>query len=831
MSNIRPIHYKISLEPDLDGFRFAGTAEITLETGAAFEEIVLNAIDLNIMTCGVRRAAALIPCSLSPDKKNEELKIRLPEAIRGQFVLVIAYQGLIGDSMAGFYRSGYVQAGGRKFIAVTQFQESDARRAFPCLDQPSQKATFDIEIVVDAGLTAVSNAAIKEVQALDGGRQRFVFETTPKMSTYLVFWGVGDFQRVEKAGEKRVSVLTLPGMAPYAGFGLDFGCDALEFCENYFGIAYPFSKLDLIAIPDFAFGAMENWGAITFRENLLLRYPGITSKAGEGRICEIISHEIVHQWFGNLVTPADWKYLWLNESFATYFGYGIVDHYHPDWGVWDQFLYGQTAVAMSRDALIENFPIEIPGGAHVVINSSTAPIIYSKGGSILRQIHGYIGEDHFQGGLQRYLKTHAYGCAASDDLWQALEAASELPVTRIMKSWIEQPGFPLLAARREGRKLTISQHRFTYLSSDSAQSWIVPVTIAAFSSSGAVTRLSVILDQPLQSFDLPEDTAAYKINAGQTGCYRVEYQDPANLKALGIAIRSKTLSPEDRWGLHADLYARMIRGDVTLAAYLDFLGHYDDEDAFLPLIGIADALSHLWLILEDCRVQIQSAAIPRLESILDIIGYEARPDEAFTRAILRDQVLWQAALIGSRAAADYGSSRFARMKAGKTVSPDVLKCAMLIGALTEGQAAFDWLEKRYRESDSEQERVNILIALGGFTDQAVIAKALDYVIHQVPGRNQFIPIAAMAANPSAIPLLWDWYTANLPKIETFHPLLHERLITAIVPSAGLYRPDEIRSHFTDYLIRSEKARDAIKLALEKLEINLQIRKRQIGLVP
>jgi len=831
MSDIRPIHYKISLEPDLERFQFAGTVEITLETGFAIEEVSLNALDLNVTSCGIRQAETLASCLLSLDLKKEELKFRLPDAIRGRFTLVIAYQGQINDSMAGFYRSGYVHQGSSRFIAVTQFQESDARRAFPCLDHPSQKATFDIEIVVDPGLTAVSNAAIKEVQALDSGRRRFVFETTPKMSTYLVFWGVGDFKRVQKAGEKRVNVLTLPGMEPYAGFGLDFGCGALEFCEKYFGSAYPLSKLDLIAVPDFAFGAMENWGAITFRENLLLRYPGITSKSGEGRICEIIAHEIVHQWFGNLVTPSDWKYLWLNESFATYFAYGIVDHYHPDWGVWDQFLYGQTAVAMSRDALIENFPIEIPGGEHVVINSSTAPIIYSKGGSILRQIHGYIGEDHFQGGLQRYLKTHAYACAASDHLWQALETASELPVTRIMKSWIEQPGFPLLEVRCEGRKLTITQHRFTYLPGDFAQTWIVPVTIAAFSSSGASIRLNRILDQPLQTFDLPEDTAAYKVNAGQTGCYRVKYQDPANLKALGIAIRNKTLSPEDRWGLHADLSALLIRGDVTLKAYLDFLSHYDDEDAFLPLISIADALCHLWLILEDGRRQIPAAAIPRLESILNRIGYEARPDEAYTRAILRDQVLWQATLIGSLAATDFGRSQFALLKAGKAVNPDILKSAMQIGALTEGQDAFDWLEKRYRESASEQERVNVLIALGCFSEKTVIAQALDYVIHQVPARNQFIPIVSMAANPAAIPLLWDWYTANLPKIETFHPLLHERLITAIVPSAGLYRPEEIRDYFTDYLSRSEKAKDAIKLALEKLAINLQIRKRQIGLVP
>ena len=830
MANIRPIHYKISLEPDLERFQFSGTVEISLETESFVEMVVLNVLNLDVTACSVRQSEIATPCSLSLDLIKEELSIRLPKAVCGQFVLAIIYQGQIGDGMAGFYRSSYVQAGSRRFIAVTQFQESDARRAFPCFDHPSQKAFFDIEMTVDAGLTAVSNAAVKSVHGMAGGRQRFVFETTPKMSTYLVFWGVGDFRRVEKTDKNRISALTLPGMEPYAGFGLDFGCKALAYCENYFDMPYPFSKLDLIAIPDFAFGAMENWGAITFRENLLLRYPGITSKSAEGRICEIIAHEIVHQWFGNLVTPADWKYLWLNESFATYFGYGIVDHYYPDWGVWDQFLYGQTAVAMFRDALIENFPIEIPGGEHVVINSSTAPIIYSKGGSILRQIHGYIGDAHFQGGLRQYLKMHAYACAASDHLWKELETASKLPVIRIMKSWIEQPGFPLLEACRDGRKLTISQQRFTYLPGDTCQNWVVPLTIDAFSSSGVSTRLNLILDQPLQIFDLPEDTAAYKINAGQTGCYRVKYQDPVNQEALGVAIRNKSLSPEDRWGLHADVFALLIRGDVRLPEYLDFLRYYADEDAFLPLVGMADALYHLWLVLEDCRRAVSDVAIPRLESILNSIGYEPLPDEAYTRTILRDQVLWQAAMIGSPNAANFGCSQFARLKAGNAVNPDILRSVIQIGALTEGHEAFDWMEKRIRESASEQERVNILIALGGLVDQAVITKALGYVIDQVPARNQYIPISSMAANPAAIPLLWNWYMDNLLKIETIHPLLHERLITAIVPSAGLYRPDEIRNHFTDYLIRSDKARDAIKLALEKLEINLQISKREIRLV-
>ena len=824
MPDIRPIHYKISLEPDLERFQFSGTAEITIETDSPVETVILNALNLNVSECIVRQSEITALCLPSLDPQNEELTVRMSGAIGGRFVLVIAYRGNIGDGMAGFYRSGYVQDGVRRFIAVTQFEESDARRAFPCFDHPSQKASFDIELMVDAGLTAVSNAAVKAIYPMDDGRQRFVFETTPKMSTYLVFWGVGDFKRVSIDTEKRVHVLTLPGMEPYADLGLDFGGKALAYCEEYFNIDYPFSKMDLIAVPDFAFGAMENWGAITFRENLLLRYPGITSKSAEGRICEIISHEIVHQWFGNLVTPSDWKYLWLNESFATYFGYGIVDRYHPDWGVWDQFLYSQTAVAMSRDALIENFPIEIPGGEHVVINSSTSPIIYSKGGSILRQIHGYIGKERFQRGLRRYLQTHAYACAASDHLWQAFEANSDIPVVRIMKSWIEQPGFPLLTAHRDGSKLTISQQRFTFLANDTGQTWIVPVTIDAFSGSGMPTRLNLLLDRSCQTFDLPEDTAVYKINAGQTGCYRVHYQDSANLEALGRAVRNQSLSPEDRWGLHADIFALLIRGDMTLTDYLNFLEYYVEEDAFLPLAGISDALCHLWQVIADGRQRINDAVISRLESILCRIGYEALPDEAYTRTLLRDQVLWQAAMVGSLKAAEFGRSQFAGLKAGKAVNPDILRSVMQIGAQTEGRDAFDWLTKRNRESASEQERVNILIALGGFTDKDVIAAALDYVIEQVPARNQYVPIASMAANPEAVPLLWDWYTANLPKIESFHPLLHERLITAIVPSAGLLRPDEIRSHFSDYMSRTERAKDAIKLALEKLEINLQTRR-------
>jgi len=429
MNNWTPIHYTLRLEPDLDHFTFTGEAEIHLQGSAPSDRIILNALDLTIRTCTLVQDGTPRPCAFALVPEAEQLVVTLPTEASGSVRVRIAYSGEINNRMAGFYRSAYGSEHAPQFIGVTQFQESDARRAFPCFDHPVHKATFAIEMRIDPDQTAVSNCAVADTRMLPGGKRRVRFAQTPKMSTYLVFWGVGGFKIAPDALDPRVRTVVLPGREAFAAYGLDFGRKALAFCEAYFAVAYPLAKLDLIAVPDFAYGAMENWGAITFRENLLLHDPSTTSRADEERICEVIAHEIVHQWFGNLVTPSEWKFLWLNESFATYFGFGVVAHHYPEWDTWHQFLNTMTAPAMDRDALAETFPIEIPGGSHVVINAATAPIIYNKGGGLLRQIEGYIGSDLFRKGLRYYLEQHAYACASSRDLWEAFEKASEKPVT------------------------------------------------------------------------------------------------------------------------------------------------------------------------------------------------------------------------------------------------------------------------------------------------------------------------------------------------------------------------------------------------------------------
>ncbi|MGD8469074.1 MAG: M1 family aminopeptidase [Desulfobacterales bacterium] len=824
MQDVTPQNYQIHLVPDLNQFTFAGKVKLLVEAPTAIELLRLNILELDILECAVEQNKDWVDCKFDTDGEKEDLQIHLPQKISGAIRIQIRYNGQINDKMAGFYRSQYTHAGQTEYIAVTQFEESDARRAFPCMDHPAKKATFDISMDIDRDRVAISNSAIKEEKQLDNGKKRVIFEQTPQMSTYLVFFGVGEFEFTRDKKDPRVRVATLPGMKPYAMFGLEFGRKSLAFSEAYYGIPYPLPKMDLIAIPDFAFGAMENWGAITFRENLLLHYPEITSKSGEERICEVIAHEIAHQWFGNLVTPADWKYLWLNESFATYFGYGVVAHYYPQWETWQQFLWGSTGSAMARDALLENFAIEIPGGEHVVINVSTAPIIYSKGGSILRQVEGYIGAENFQKGLQDYLKTYEYDNAASHNLWQAFEKVSEQPIANMMKSWIEQPGFPMITVKKQGNKLQLAQQRFSYLPADSDQTWQVPITIQLFSGPTKSERMTFLMDSATHEIELPDSTDAYKINDQQTGFYVIRYQDTDNIAALGQRVADQLLAPEDRWGLQNDLFSLCKRGDTPFDAYLDFLGHYQNERAFLPLVSISNHLQHASLVLDpDKQQQIASLVRPWFENVLNDIGFEPASDEKHTTAILREQLLWHAALSGSKSAIAFAGEQFAGWMKGNAVHPDIMKSVLQIAAFIGDQQTFASLDERFVQSQVEHERMNILVALGCFKEKEPLENALRYILDTVPGRNQFVPVVAMASNPHAIALLWDWYVSNLEQIEQFHPMLYERVVASIVPVAGLDRPQAVKDFFKDYMQKTDKATDVIKLSLERLEINLRLR--------
>jgi tricorn protease interacting factor F2/3 len=823
---VNPIHYRLRLEPDLVTFKFKGLVEIQLDIQGQGAELALDAVDLEIQRCQFSLSNGFTDCAFKVDTPNEKLLITLPSDRTGKISVKIDYQGQINNKMAGFYRSKTVLNDQETYIALTQFGENDARRAFPCLDHPAQKAVFELELIIASHLTAISNCPIEKEEVLTDGRKRVKFQATPKMSTYLVFFSVGEFAFLADAGQVQVRVAALPSMLEYAKYSLDFGRKSLSYSEDYYGIPYPLPKLDLIAIADFAFGAMENWGAITFRENALLHYPGITSKAGEERICEVIAHEIAHQWFGDLVTPSDWKYLWLNESFATYFGYGVVDHYYPEWEVWDQFVHEQVDIALQRDAYQETTPIEIAGTERVAINLSTSPIIYSKGGSMLRMIEAYIGDRNFQNGLQHYLKKFEYACATSHDLWDAFEEASAKPISRMMKAWVEQPGFPLLIATRSNNSLTIRQERFTYLLVHSEQVWPVPLVIKCFYRDGSSKSITLLLESSQTTLELDPEVTAYKLNDGQRGFFRVHYQDNQNLTELGTRVLNKTLPPLDRWGLDNDLYALFRKGSITLADYLDFFAYYRNENAWLPLLSISDNLLHAYLVMDPKqRARITAIAKPFLARVMDSIGYEPRLGEKHGVSILREQIIWLSALLGLKSVVTLCLEKFQELMQKGKIHEDLMKSIMKVAALQGNQATFTWFEKILKTTPSEHTRTNITIALGCFQKQELIEQAKQYILSEIPARNIFIAIGSLTTNPHAIPGMWDWYLANLKKFEAYHPLHYERIIASIIPICGIGKEQTIRNFFNDYLKKNDKFQDAVKWSLERLEVNLRMRGR------
>lgn len=824
--------YHIQIEPDLDRYIFSGVAEITVTASSPTTEVNLNVLELAIDQCLVDSGGHRQPCIYRLDPAREELLIELPEPLTGDFQLVVNYTGSINDKMAGFYRSIYTVEGRNESLAVTQFQESSARMAFPCQDHPKKKARFEVALIVDDRLTAVSNTSVREIHRLPGGKKKVCFHTTPVMSSYLVFFGVGRFEYIGDDADRRMGLIATPGLSAFGKFGLAFGRKALQFCEQYYGIDYPLDKMDLLAVPDFAFGAMENWGAITFRENLLLDFPGLTSQAGRLRICEVIAHEIAHQWFGNLVTPCDWRYLWLNESFATYFGVGVVDHYYPKWRIWEQFIYSGTQSALSRDSLLENFPIEIPGGEHVVINTSTAPLIYSKGGSILRQIEGYMGKELFRKGIKKYLDGHAYDCAASHHLWEAFEEVSGMPVTAVMQSWIEQPGHPIIEVRRDGDMLNLSQKRFAFLPHEGTQTWKIPVGVTIFAEDGSKHDENLLMDQREVQIHLGPGCRSYKLNPRQTGFYRVKYLDEDNQVNLLKHVAGKELSSEDRWGVQLDLFAQVQSGAADMGEYLNMLSSYLKEDAFLPLISIMDNLFLAYRIL-DRRWQVPIAATGRAfaESILNRVGWEPQAEEAHTTANLRDHILWQAAIFGLKGTEKYAASKFSAMQKGEPIHPDIQKSVLQLAALTGDREVLDWFQERAESSSSEHERLNLFNALGCFGNWDIAQAALDFTLTDVPGRNQFIPIAAAAENPYLSPSMWQWYAHHIDQLEQMHPLLYERVILAIVPLCGLYQDVGVKEFLQERLRRSDLAGDAIRLSLERLEIYTNVRKLHAAMEP
>ena len=841
--SVTPVSYALEFEPDLGNATFRGTESVSVRCDGPTDTITMHCAELDIVSCRVeagggagagRRSrggrgrgggkAMPVGCTAATDGPAELLRIRLDAKISGDAVVHIEFEGTLNDRLLGFYRSRYTHEGRTKYLATTQFEAADARRAFPCWDEPEAKATFDISIITDPGLSAISNMpALSRRKRRGDGKTVHVFARTPVVSTYLVYLGVGEFEYLTSrgGGRTRVRVVTTKGNRSKGRFALDLGRRLLSMYERYFGIRYPLPKLDLIAVPDFAAGAMENWGAITFRETILLYDPRTSSTRTKQFIAEVISHEIAHQWFGNLVTMRWWNDLWLNESFATFMATKFVDMLYPEWDMWNQFVEGAMNTAMGLDSLKTTHPIDVRVESPSEIREIFDAISYDKGGCILRMLEDYVGEPAFRRGLRRYLSEFKYGNATGQDLWEAIGRASGMPVAPVVNRWLRQPGFPLVSVSQKGRSVRLRQERYLREpypdggDDDSngggaggagggpqkRQLWPIPLSVGLGRDE---TLHRGLFSRRTTSLKLPAGTVGFVANHGRKGFYRVRY-DEAILLDLKMLVDSRRMPAIDRWAVQNDLFSLCVSGRAGVRNYLDFSDAYLDEPSYLASSNVAGNLYALYLHSygEGFAGEIGAHAAGYLRGILSRLGWDPRRSDRHTDALLRSLAVSCLGRLNDGDATAEALERYDRfLESPGTLQPDLVEPVCSIAAWNGGQQVHADLARLYGQAATMEEKLRFLGAMCGFRNKRLITRSLDFSLTpDVRSQNLQLPVMKAAANPYCAKrrdLLWPWLRRNWKRIGSKagrgNPLLN-RIVASIAPVADDSMEQEIRGFF------------------------------------
>ncbi len=792
-----PINYQLTFEPDLKKFTFFGTETITVSCKKPTKKITMHCAELKIKYCIVKSEDDVISSTTKTNENREELFINLSKKIKGIVTITLEFQGILNDRLLGFYRSQYKQNGKTKYLATTQFEAADARRAFPCWDEPEAKATFEISIIADNKFTAISNMPIKSKKKIKN-KTLYKFEKTPVVSTYLIYLGVGEFEYLTgKTGKVQIRVITTKGNKSKGKYSLDLGKKLLTSYEKYFGIKYPLPKLDLIAIPDFAAGAMENWGAITFRETILLYDPKTSSTRTKQFIAEVISHEIAHQWFGNLVTMKWWNDLWLNESFATFMATKFVDKFYPEWNLWDQFIEDAMNTAMGLDSLKTTHPIDVTVNSPAEIREIFDAISYDKGGCVLRMLENYVGETNFRAGLKNYLSTFKYGNAQGQDLWDAIGKASKMPVSAMVNSWLKQPGFPQVEITQNDKSLVLKQSRFLMEPTPKTQKglWHVPITLGLGNETVTklITKKSITVKTP--------SSPGFVANIGRTGFYRVKYDDGILLD-LKMLVDQKQIPHVDRWAIQNDLFALCIAGKEDVANYLDFTDAYFDEDSYLPLTNVANNLNFLASLtfFEDFTDEIREYAINYFRKILSNLGWAPKKSDKHTDAFMRGFSIYVLGKLGDDSIIEQAEIKFkAFLKNPSTLHPDIRESIFSLVAWNGNVKTHSMFVTLYKKAKTMEEKLRFLGAMCSFRDEKLLIKTLQFSqTSEVRSQNMQLPIMRIAANPYGKKILWPWLKKNWGKMSKkvgYGNPLFNRIVASIALVADDSMESDIKAFF------------------------------------
>ncbi|CAB4599423.1 unannotated protein [freshwater metagenome] len=844
-AGVEPTHYRLTLEPDLDRARFDGLCEIDLDVVTATSTICCNAIDLSFTSASVTTADGLrlSAATIELDDETERVSFTFGQEIApGRVVLAIDFAGTLNDKLRGFYRSTFTDTDGvEQTIATTQFEATDARRAFPCWDEPAHKATYGITLIVDADLFAVSNAAEigRSPHPDRPGKHVVSFADTMKMSTYLVAFIVGPLEATDvvDVDGTPLRVIFPKGKAHLTSYALEVGAFCLRHFTEYYGIPYPGDKLDLVAVPDFAFGAMENLGCVTFREVLLLVDPATTTQAELLNVTDVINHELAHMWFGDLVTMKWWNGIWLNEAFATFAEMLATDAFRPEWERWVTFGLSRSA-AFDTDALTNTRPIEYPVISPADAEGMFDILTYEKGAAVVRMLEQFLGEEAFRSGIRLYLQRHAYGTTETTDLWDAIEEATGEPVRRIMDTWIFQGGFPAISADlvNDGSTLRLTQHRFGYAgdlgdgehtlaADDDTSMWAVPLIFSQRSrTDGVITFERVLLDQQSMDIDLIEPVEWILVNTEGTGFYRARYSP--DLRAALVAHAQNDLSPIERYGLIDDIWAGVLAGDLEAMDFIEAaeaFAHETDLSVWQRIIGGLGALDRI--VDGDARDALRKRIRSLLAPAVARLGDDPSPTESDRDRALRGVLFEARGTLGN----DPDAHARARVLLDSgLIEPDpaLTAAAVNIVAASGTPAEFDEFVARMTSAPTPQEEQRFLGALADFTDPELFRRILEMSITD-DIRTQNAPLLLRRAlnNRECGELAWFFITSEWDTInERFPSNSISRLLEGI---RSLSRPSTAAEVLVFFETHTVPQGDKIVAQhLERLEVNVALRSRE-----
>ncbi|KAK9465021.1 peptidase family M1-domain-containing protein [Lipomyces arxii] len=798
--NVRPLNYDLTLEPDFEKFTFEGTVAISLDVYETSKTITLNSLEIDVHSAIVE-AGGQKHTAVSTEFNDEIQRVKFTFdkdfSAGTQIVFTVVFTGLLNDKMAGFYRSSYTAAdGSTQYLATTQMEPTDCRRAFPCFDEPALKATYDITLIADPSLTCLSNMNAEDERILSSGKKAVHFARTPLMSTYLLAFIVGDLRYVETTSFRiPVRVYATPGLENQGQFSCDLAAKTIKFFEETFDMPYPLPKMDMVAIPDFSAGAMENWGLITYRVVDLLFDEETSGANTKQRVAEVVQHELAHQWFGNLVTMDWWEGLWLNEGFATWMSWFSCNEFYPDWKVWEAYVTDNLQAALRLDGLRSSHPIEVPVKRADEINQIFDAISYSKGSCVLRMVSKFLGEDVFINGIRLYLKRHKYGNTQTGDLWAALSEVSHKDVSSLMQSWTKKVGYPLLTVTEGSGSITVRQNRFLTSGDVTPEEdeTLYPVSLALKTKNGVDEDLMLTS----REMTIPLDSSKFfKLNAESSGIFRTAYS-PERLIKLGANAQEGLLSVEDRAGLVADTGALAASGYSSTVGLLSLVSGWKNETEFVVWDEITSrigAIRAAWMFEEQAvqdglkKFQRELTA-PKATAL----GWTFGADVGHVEQQFKSLMFSSAGLAGDETVIAAAKLLFAQFAAGnkRAIHPNIKASVFALALQNGGEAEWEVIHNTYLNPINTDEKNTALRNIGRTKNPKLIQKTLDLILDgSVRPQDVYLPMGGLRSTKEGTVALWEWVKLHWDELEKLLPPGLSMLSSVVSLSTGGFASEE-----------------------------------------